>query len=62
MSGARAMKFNVSFISEAALAAAVQKKQARAWGQENAEAIQERRSGIEGNALPLADHQILKND
>ncbi|GAW36385.1 post-segregation antitoxin CcdA [Roseovarius sp. A-2] len=56
------MKFNVSFISEAALAAAVQKKQARAWGQENAEAIQERRSGIEGNALPLADHQILKND
>lgn len=62
LSEARAMNLNVSSISEAALAEAVQKKQARAWAEENAEAIKERRSWIEGNALPLADYQILKID
>jgi antitoxin CcdA len=62
LSEARALNLNVSSISEAALARAVRIEQARAWTEENAEAIEARRIWSAGNALPLSEYQVLKTD
>lgn len=60
LSAARALRLNVSAISEAALAEAVRRAEARAWAEENAAALAERRDWIEANGMPLADLQVLK--
>ena len=59
---AREFGLNVSAISDAAVAEAVRAAKAKAWAQENAEAIAERRAWIETNGTPLADIQVLKLD
>lgn len=57
---ARELGLNVSAISDAAIAEAVRAARAKAWVQENATAISERRASIEVNGTPLADLQVLK--
>jgi len=62
LAAARELGLNVSAISDAAVSQAVQEAQARAWAEENAEAISERRAWIETHGTPLADLQVLKVD
>ena len=57
---ARELGLNVSAISDAAVAEAVRLAKAKAWSQENATAITERRAWIEANGTPLANLQVLK--
>lgn len=57
---ARDFGLNISAISDQALAEAVRAARARAWAEENAAAIEERREWIETNGTPLADVQVLK--
>jgi len=59
---ARELGLNISAISDAAVAEAVRMAKAKAWTQENAAAIEERRTWIEANGTPLADLQISKID
>ncbi|WP_171181062.1 type II toxin-antitoxin system CcdA family antitoxin [Ruegeria sp. HKCCD8929] len=59
---AREFGLNVSAISDAALADAVAQAQAKAWAEENAAAIAERREWIKKNGTPLADVQVLRTD
>jgi antitoxin CcdA len=40
----------------------VRQAEAKAWAQENAAAIAERRAWIEANGTPLADLQVLRTD
>ena len=54
------MDLNVSAISEAAVIEAVRVAEAKAWAEENADAIAERRAWIEANGTPLAGFQVLK--
>jgi len=60
LAAARELGLNVSAISDAAVAEAVRLAKAKAWAQENAAAIEERRAWIEANGTPLADLQVLK--
>lgn len=60
LSAARTMDLNVSAISEAAVIEAVRIAEAKAWSEENADAITERRGWIEANGTPLAGFQVLK--
>ena len=60
LAAARELGLNVSAISDAALSEAVRAARARAWAEENAEAISERRAWIETHGTPLADLQVLK--
>jgi antitoxin CcdA len=60
LAAARELGLNVSAISDAAVAEAVRLAKAKAWAQENAGAIAERRAWIEANGTPLADLQVLK--
>jgi antitoxin CcdA len=60
LAAARELGLNVSAISDAAVAEAVRSARAKAWAQENAAAIAERRTWIESNGTPLADLQVLK--
>jgi len=62
LADARELGLNVSAISDAAVAEAVRVAKAEAWVQENAVAIEERRTWIEANGTPLADLQVLKID
>ena len=62
LADARELGLNVSAISDAAVAEAVRVAKAEAWVQENAAAIEERRTWIEANGTPLADLQVLKID
>lgn len=62
LSAARRLALNVSAISEAAVIEAVRRAEARAWAEENAAAIAERREWIEAEGPPLARHQVLKAD
>jgi antitoxin CcdA len=57
---ARALDLNVSAIAEAALAEAVRAARAKAWAEENAEALAQRRAWIEANGMPLARWQMWK--
>jgi len=59
---AREMKLNISAISDAALKRAVAEAEAKAWAEENADAIEERTKWIEENGMPLADVAIFKVD
>jgi len=60
LAAARELGLNVSAISDAAVAEAVRSARAKAWAQENAAAIAERRTWIESNGTPLADLQVMK--
>ena len=60
LAAARRLGLNVSAISDAAVAEAVRLAKAKAWSQENATAITERRAWIEANGTPLANLQVLK--
>ncbi|WP_373353546.1 type II toxin-antitoxin system CcdA family antitoxin [Pseudoroseicyclus sp. CXY001] len=60
LSAARALRLNVSAISERALAEEVRRTEARRWAEENAEALAERRAWIEERGAPLAGVQVLK--
>jgi len=62
LAAARELGLNVSAISDAAVSQAVQEAQARAWAEENAEAISERRAWIETHGTPLANLQVVKVD
>jgi antitoxin CcdA len=62
LADARALGLNVSAISDAALADAVRHAKAKAWAEENAEAIAIRKSRIEAEGMPLADIQVFKID
>lgn len=62
LASARELGLNVSAISDAALAKAVGEARAKAWAQENASAIAERRAWIEALGTPLADLQVLRTD
>lgn len=62
LAAARELGLNVSAISDAAVAEAVRKAKAKAWIQQNAAAIAERRTWIEANGTPLTDLQVLKID
>jgi antitoxin CcdA len=62
LAAARELGLNVSAISDAAVAEAVRVVKAKVWAQENAAAIEERRTWIEANGTPLADLQVLKTD
>ncbi|EYD75501.1 hypothetical protein Rumeso_02928 [Rubellimicrobium mesophilum DSM 19309] len=57
---ARELHLNVSAVAEGALAQAVREAKAKAWAEENAEAIAARAAWIEANGLPLAQWQVLK--
>lgn len=60
LAAARELGLNVSAISDAAVAEAVRMAKAKAWAEENAAAIAERRTWIDVNGTPLADLQVLK--
>ena len=60
LAAARELGLNVSAISDAAVAEAVRLAKAKAWAQESATAITERRAWIEAKGTPLADLQVLK--
>ena len=62
LAAARELGLNVSAISDAAVAEAVRLAKAKAWTQENASAIEERRAWIETHGTPLADLQVLNID
>jgi antitoxin CcdA len=62
LAAARRLGLNVSAISDAALAEAVREAEAKAWAEENAVAITERRAWIEAHGTPLADLQVLRLD
>ncbi len=62
LAAARELGLNVSAISDAAVAEAVRLAKAKAWAQENASAIEERRTWIETHGTPLADLQVLNID
>ncbi|SIN99916.1 antitoxin CcdA [Rhodovulum sp. ES.010] len=62
LAAARELGLNVSAISDAALAEAVRKAKAKAWAEENAGAIAERRAWIEAHGAPLDDLQVLKTE
>ena len=62
LASARRLGLNVSAISDAALAEAVRQAEAKAWAEENAAAISERRAWIEAHGTPLADLQVLRLD
>ncbi|MFY0682661.1 MAG: type II toxin-antitoxin system CcdA family antitoxin [Thalassovita sp.] len=62
LAAARAMKLNVSAISEAAVSAAVRQAQAESWAKENAQALADRRDWIANHGTALADLQVLKLD
>ncbi len=58
LASARELGLNVSGIAEEALAVAVREARAKAWAQENAEAIAQRAAWIEANGMPLARWQV----
>ena len=60
LTAARELGLNVSAISDAALGEAVRAARAKAWAEENAAALSERRAWIEANGTPLAGLQVLK--
>lgn len=62
LAAARELGLNVSAISDAAVAEAVRFAKNKAWVQENATAIAERRAWIEAKGAPLADIQVFKID
>lgn len=62
LADARALGLNVSAISDAALADAVRHAKAKAWAEENAEALAQRRKWIEENGTILSDVQVFKVD
>jgi antitoxin CcdA len=62
LAAAREYGLNVSAISEAALVREVSLARARAWADDNAGALAERRDWIARNGTLLADVQILKQD
>jgi antitoxin CcdA len=62
LTAARALGLNVSAISDAAVAEAVRTARAKAWAEENASALSERRAWIEANGTPLVELQVLKLD
>lgn len=62
LAAARELGPNVPAISDAALAEAVRAARIGLWQKGNATAIAERRSWIESNGPPLADHQVMKLD
>jgi antitoxin CcdA len=60
LEAARGLGLNVSGITESALAQAVREAKAKAWAEENAEAIAEQGAWIEANGTPLARWQVWK--
>jgi len=62
LAAARELELNVSAISDAAVAEVVKVAKTKAWNQENAAAIEERRTWIVANGTPLTDLQVLKID
>ena len=52
---ARALGLNVSAVTEAALREAVREAEARAWAEENAEALRLREAWLDRNGHPLAE-------
>ncbi|MEP2984689.1 MAG: type II toxin-antitoxin system CcdA family antitoxin [Sulfitobacter sp.] len=62
LAAARELGLNVSAISDAAVAEAVRLAKNKAWVQENATVIAERRAWIEAKGAPLADLQVFKID
>ena len=62
LTAARELGLNVSAISDAAVGEAVRAARAKAWAEENAAALSERRAWIEAKGTPLADLQVLKLD
>lgn len=57
---ARALKLNVSAISEAALEQAVSAARAEHWASENAEALKDREAWLDATGMPLAEFQVLR--
>ena len=63
LSEANAHGLDATGISEAALREALrQARAAKAWAEENAEAMAEHRAWVEKNGLPLAEFAVLKID
>lgn len=62
LADARALGLNVSAISDAALAKAVSAAKAKAWAEENAEALAERKEWIAKHGTELAEYQVLRFD
>lgn len=54
---ARRLGVNISKAAESGVLAAIRAERARAWQQENAEAIAEYNAQIEANGLPLAEYR-----
>lgn len=54
---AKALSVNVSRAAEAGIAEAVRKEKARAWKEENREAIAQWSQWVEENGLPLAKYR-----
>ena len=63
LSEANAHGLDATGISESALREALRKaRAAKAWAEENAEALAERKTWIEEHGMPLADFAVLKID
>lgn len=62
LDSSREFGLNVSTISDEALTKVVGLELARAWVNENDQAIEERRAWIDTHGTPLADIQTLKVD
>lgn len=60
LSAARELGLNISAISNVALEQAVRSARQKAWHQQNADAIEERKNWLSKNGLPLAEVQLLK--
>ena len=60
LEAARSFDINVSALAEKALGEAVREARARAWAEENAEAIAQRAAWIEEHGPPLAPWQVWK--
>ena len=58
LGAARAHGLNVSAIAETALVASIRAAEARAWAEENAEALDQRRKWIAEKGLPLSRWQV----
>ncbi|HBB82514.1 MAG TPA: hypothetical protein DC031_04390 [Sulfitobacter sp.] len=62
LAAVRELGFNVSAISDAAVADAVRMAKSKAWAEQNAAAIAEHRAWIEANGTPATDLRVLKID